>query len=247
MDNTATPPSGKCSAKPRTLTFEKAGEILWESAWEALVLAFLVLVVGGVVVGLAGGLWRQMVPSLPPGVAGKPLLENPASMASGFGLFQQHRFAFIFAILFIGKAAARLAGHSPNEQHRRAAAGLQRVFGRVSDQWFRLIVVNAFVALITAVVIEFAERFSPTRFLWQAIVELCRPVIQAVAGLFTHHGPFGLIQTLAGWYHENQLKFMFWFFYSAAICDDLGLPNFKTLGRLLWRRCFGRKSSPGKS
>ncbi|HWW01402.1 MAG TPA: hypothetical protein VNZ64_17025 [Candidatus Acidoferrum sp.] len=30
---------------------------------------------------------------------------------------------------------------------------------------------------------------------------------------------------------QNQFKFTFWFFYTAAICDDLGLPNFKTLGR----------------
>ena len=47
------------------------------------------------------------------------------------------------------------------------------------------------------------------------------------------------------WYHQNQLRLTFWGFYFAAICDDLGLPNIKTLGRSLWKRakaCFAGDS-----
>ena len=46
------------------------------------------------------------------------------------------------------------------------------------------------------------------------------------------------------WYGDNQLKFNFWFLYVAAICDDLGIPNVKTLARLLWRRLRKRMRSP---
>jgi hypothetical protein len=38
------------------------------------------------------------------------------------------------------------------------------------------------------------------------------------------------------WYGQNQAKFLFWLLYSAAICDDLGLPNYKTLIRWGGRR-----------
>ena len=44
------------------------------------------------------------------------------------------------------------------------------------------------------------------------------------------------LANLANWYGDNQFKFMFWLFYSAAICDDLGLPNYKALARFLWQR-----------
>ncbi len=41
---------------------------------------------------------------------------------------------------------------------------------------------------------------------------------------------------LFSWYGENQFKFDFWFIYFASVCDDLGLPNLKTLARFFWRR-----------
>jgi hypothetical protein len=38
------------------------------------------------------------------------------------------------------------------------------------------------------------------------------------------------------WYGDNQIRFNFWILYVAAVCDDLGIPNLKTLARLLWAR-----------
>jgi hypothetical protein len=43
------------------------------------------------------------------------------------------------------------------------------------------------------------------------------------------------------WYGENGFKFCFWVFYLGAICDDLGIPNFKSLGRWIGRKIRHRK------
>jgi hypothetical protein len=47
------------------------------------------------------------------------------------------------------------------------------------------------------------------------------------------------------WYDQNQLKFNFWLIYLAAVCDDFGIPNLKSLVRWGWRkwRAKGSKNS----
>jgi hypothetical protein len=45
-----------------------------------------------------------------------------------------------------------------------------------------------------------------------------------------------LVERWSTWYGVNQTKFAFWLLYSAALCDDLGLPNYKTLARRAWNR-----------
>jgi len=219
----------------RTLTPAKAASILWDCAWEALILAFLVQVFGNVAIGMVGNVWSRMTPSLPPGLASEPGGKPEASPV--FTVSSRERFGVLFAVLFVGLAAGQLMRYSRNQERRKAVAWLTRVGRRVSAEWFSLVVVNAFVASVMVAVLQITSQFTMTKVLWDLLVQ---PVIQAVAGLLPD-GPVAVIKGLVNWFNANQLKFSFWLLYSAAICDDLGLPNYKTLGRYLSRRLKKRK------
>jgi hypothetical protein len=229
------------SARPRGLTLAKASDILWDCAWEALVLAFLVQIMGSIAIGLVSGIFREMMPSLPPGFAATPNAEAAPS-AWDFAWFQQHRFALLFAVFFTLKAAGRLARYSANQEHRNAVASLKRVTHRFSGGWFSLVVANAFTAFIGVLILQFTQQFSLTHLLWQFILGLFQPLFHALASLVPSRGA-RLFGGWWAWFGDNQLKFTFWLLYSAAICDDLGLPNYKSLGRFLWRRYFAPRNS----
>jgi hypothetical protein len=73
------------------------------------------------------------------------------------------------------------------------------------------------------------------------------PVLQAAIRLAGGSLP-DLVERWFSWYGANQAKFAFWLLYSAALCDDLGLPNYKTLARRPWNRFskeFQRRKVPG--
>jgi hypothetical protein len=239
MEQLVASQSTKRSRTPKALTFTRASEILWESAWEALILAFLVLVFGSIAFGLVSGLWRDMTPTLPPALTGEPKLEAEGSALS-FSFLRQNRFGLIFLVLFSGIVAGRLLKYSRSEPQRRAAAQAGRIFRRVSDQWFSLVVINALLALVGLTIIQFTRQFTLTQFLWNILGDLVRAGVQATATLFPA-GVVSFIEGFVAWYGTNQYKFIFWLLYTAAICDDLGLPNYKALGRFLWRRFFKRE------
>jgi len=46
------------------------------------------------------------------------------------------------------------------------------------------------------------------------------------------------------WYGDNQLRLNFWVIYLGAICDDFGIPNFKSLARWFWRRVQANRVNP---
>lgn len=90
--------------------------------------------------------------------------------------------------------------------------------------------------MITAWVLAFTQQFSWTALLWRLLVD---PILHVLMGLvrgLLGHGAQGSLQGWLDWYGDNQIKFNFWLIYTAAICDDLGLPNLKTLARWVWRR-----------
>jgi len=233
------PPCKRLEKQPARLTFGKLTEILFDSAIEAVFLAFLVQIMGEVAVGLVSGIWRDMTPSLPPVLAGEPAAET-ATQSVLLAFIRSHPFAILFGLIFVGKGAGQLAHYSRNKDHRKAAAWLKRGLRRVSEQWFSLVVVNAFNAFVAVLVLGIIQQFSWTHFLWEWVAHLFDPLIHAIAKMLPGHGFLGLIEGLVAWYNSNQLKFTFWLFYSAAICDDLGLPNYKTLTRYVWRRLRGR-------
>ena len=113
MDDSGASPSGKRSDAPKVLTFGKATDILWECAWQALMVAFFVELFGTIAFGLVSGLWSEMAPSLPPGFG----VERSES-SWDFSFFHQHRFALLFALFFFAKVAGQFASYSSNQEHR---------------------------------------------------------------------------------------------------------------------------------
>ncbi len=224
----------------KPITPGSVGESLFPCACEALVLAILVQIAGNVILGVVGGLWHQMTPSLPPIVAEEPV--RGASSPWLFRLFHQHQLAFIFGVLFVGKVATRLASKAQTEKQRKAAAWVGGLFARITDGWFSLIVVNAFIAAATVFALGIARQFSLTHFVWQAVGNTCNEIVRAIAGVLPGEGGWAFLKSWVGWYHANEPKFLFWVLYIGAICDDLGLPNYKTWSSRVWRRCFRRSA-----
>jgi hypothetical protein len=97
--------------------------------------------------------------------------------------------------------------------------------------------------MIAAMAAYWIQQFSFSQillhWLWAAIGTPIHGILAQVLGKSTDG-----LDSWFGWYNANQLKLSFWFFYLTAICDDLGLPNLKTLARWLWRRVRGCEHSP---
>lgn len=222
------------------LTVPRAAAILWDCAWQAVVLALLARLLGGIAVGIVGGIWQDMAPSAPPGFIGRPLLEEEPSGSFSWAFVRQHGFVMLAGLFFLLKGAGRFAVYSRAEHHRQAAVWAQGLLARATERWFDLIVGNAFGAMVAAIVLQVTQQFSLTQFVWQLCMSFLQPLVQGVGNLLPHSGLLERLDAWCGWYSENRLKFMFWFFYTAAICDDLGLPNFKTLGRYAWRQLHRR-------
>jgi hypothetical protein len=134
----------------------------------------------------------------------------------------------------------QLTHDSMHPAYRDAASRIRHSCRNVTRQWVRLVVVNAFVAFGVSLALHVIQQFALTHLLWQLLAGIFRPVIHALMSLLPGAG---FMTNLAAWYGENQLKFAFWLLYSAAICDDLGLPNYKTLGRAVGRWLLLRLSN----
>lgn len=234
-------PMETANAAPE-LTASKAVSLLWNSAWEALLLAFLIQILGGVALAMMGNVWGRMMPSLPPTLTSDPKLESSVPAHPTFHFGARERFILIFAVVFAGMAFGRLLKHSRNANHRTAADLTGRLMKRVSEEWFQVVVVNAFVASIMVSVFQVTNQYTPLKILWRFMADALRVPINAFVDVLPQ-GPAGVAAGLLAWYGANQLKFSFWVLYGAAICDDLGLPNYKALARCGWRRIRRKRYS----
>jgi hypothetical protein len=235
--NSATPtPASFRSNRPAQPLTGKLGEILWVSGKEALFMAFLVSILGCIAIGILSGICGKMTPSLPPGLEGHPALTSgPAHWwHASRNAIHRHSFAILFLALFVVKAALRLAHFSRSPRQRKAAALALRVTRRCSRDWFSLLIKNAFVAFLAVLVLQCVQQFSLTRLLWGAVRDTAYQALEAASRLVGWSHP-GLLERWFSWYGANQTKFAFWLLYSAALCDDLGLPNYKTLARRVWK------------
>jgi len=214
--------------------------ILRASAVKAFVTALLVCILGEVALGIIGDILSQMTPALPPLSAVEPAAHTHDAWAAGWSSLKAHCLGILTAVFFVGLAGTRLAGFSANPRVRDAAAGLKRISRRVSDHWFGSIVGNAFYALVLVFAMSLAQELSPSRWLVAMVFDFLHPMAHALAGVFVGADATDALGHLLAWWNDNQIKFAFWTLYLAAIGDDLGLPNYKTLGRVLLRRLWGR-------
>jgi hypothetical protein len=221
------------------------GEILWDSAKEALFMAFLVSILGSIAIGILSGICGRMTPSLPPGLEEHPALTNWWHASQN--AIHRHAFAILFLVLFVVKSALRMAHYSSDPRQRKAAARMLWATRRISRDWFHLLIKNAFAAFVGVLVLQFLQNFSLTHWLWEAVRNVFSPVLQAAVRL-VGGSLAGLVERWVSWYGANQTKFAFWLLYSAALCDDLGLPNYKTLARWAWNgfcKATQRRKVPG--
>jgi hypothetical protein len=222
------------SHRPLSLSGDEVAAILWVSAKEALIMAFMVGLLGGIAISILSGICGQMTPSPPPGLNGHGDGASAAWHAARNAI-HHHSFVLLFLCLFAAKSTLRLAPYSNDTRWRRIAARVLWITHRISRDWFGLLIKNAFAAFVGVLVWQFAQQFSWTQLLWNVALGLFHPVIEAFERMIGWSGE-GLLGRWLSWYGDNQTKFAFWLLYSAGICDDLGLPNYKTLARWAWRR-----------
>jgi len=227
---------GKNRTSPRRLNTAIIVGILWTSAFESLYRTFALMLFGSIALGIAGSIWKDMVPSKGPGMAFS--LGNWGNWSSEF---EGHGFWILWGCSVVVVSGFRLARFLPDARHRAFVKHLRKIERRFSENWFRLIVSNAIVAMVSAMIISWASQFTWSAFIWN---ELIKPVIawifHAVSALIGVRST-GVIEDWMNWYGENALKFTFWGIYLGSIADDLGLPNAKTLCRRLWTRLVAQK------
>jgi hypothetical protein len=242
-------PTWKGLEAPPRLTPVTIGGALWTSAIDAFVKTILMLVMGSIALGLLGGIFSAMAPSLPPFLAGHANSEahfnSFSTLHQWWSAAQEHEFAIVYLIMFVLCARVRLAPILPSlaGDATISETRLQKIGLQLSKNWFRLIVTNAFNALISAMVLYFVENFTGTKLLLNLLLATVLPAISTMATFVFGSAIVNFISGTLAWYGDNQLRFNFWIFYLAAVCDDLGIPNLKTLARFLWSRWRSRNRS----
>jgi hypothetical protein len=242
-------PITKGLGAPTRPTSGKVVDALWSSAIDAFVKTILILVMANIALAILGGIFGAMTPSPPPflaGISGSQTNSNSSGILhKWWSSAHEHQFAIVFAILFAVYARMRLIpvfGGTTGEA-TVAPTRLQNISNQLSKDWFRLIIGNAFGALVSAIVLYLVETFTGTKLLVNLLLAVILPAIKAVATFALGSSIVNFIGGLLEWYGDNQLRFNFWVFYVAAVCDDLGIPNLKTLARFLWSR-WRRRDQP---
>jgi hypothetical protein len=217
-------------------------DILWNSAWESLVSAFLVTLLGSIALGIVGDLWKEMSPSMPPGFSHQKTPEaetepspNPTHLHLP-GFIQEHRFPIVYCVIFITTAGVRLRDLFRGELAPGRKSRLGKIARRLSEDWFGLIVGNAFGAMVSAMIFVWVTQFSWVQFLIHHLLGAILPSLRDVVSWILGQRAGNWVGSWLDWYSDNQLRFTFWLLYLGSICDDLGVPNLKSLCRWLWRR-----------
>jgi len=210
-------------------------EVLWESAVESFFRAILVIVFGTIALGLASGIWDQMAPSRPPGFDPKPQLEAPAPGSPRATWIGEHHFVIVFGVIFTLTVWLRLTRSEARTDQAGALSHLRKMGQHLSENWFGLILRNALGAILSAFVVVWVQQFTLANMIFHWLLGAVLAQLQSLVQHILGGGGANTFQAWLNWYDDNQLKFMFWFFYLSAICDDLGIPNFKTLGLRLVR------------
>ena len=190
---------------------------------------------GSIALSLVGGLVQDMIPSAPPGL-GSAEANSPSALHEWQSSFSQHKIPIVFAMLFILQISRRLFGRRQQGQLPIRQSRIARISHELSENWFTLIVGNAFGAMIGAWIVVWVQKFSFSQIFWGWLLNWIVPPLHNFAQQIFGTSGADTIGHWFSWYGQNQFKFDFWLIYFASVCDDLGLPNLKTLARFAWRR-----------
>ena len=218
------------------------GAALWASAVEGFVNALVVSILGTVAVSIVGAICGDMIPSAPPVFGGKSVSGHvsAATLHHWWHSIRAHGFAIVWGLFFLHGAWVRLSAPTGTLEDPGVTGRVREILDYISKHWFSLVVRNAIGAWISAVILVWVQRFSLSRILWHMLLQPVMNGIHSIAIFMFGPSRMDTIDGMISWYGDNQFKFTFWFIYMAAICDDLGLPNVKTLGRWAWRKFKAR-------
>ncbi|HEY6228390.1 MAG TPA: hypothetical protein VI282_14820, partial [Verrucomicrobiae bacterium] len=172
-------PPGPASAGPF--------DAIWSSAIDAFVKAILILVMGNVALGIVGGIFSAMAPSLPEFLTvhsgSSETVNSSSALHNWWSSVHEHQFIIVYSILFLALLHMRLARIYPRLAGRFMLGGIQleKISVRLSKDWFHLIVGNAFGALVSAIVLYFVENFAGARLLLNLLLAAILPTVQAAA------------------------------------------------------------------
>src|SRR3974390_3597336 len=171
------------SPQPEILSLDRVVAILWESAVESFVRAILVVVFGSIALSMASGIWEEMAPSRPPGFGRQTQAEAtpPSPRPAWENWFGEHRFVIVFGLIFALSAWLRLVRERRGSGESKAESHLGKITHHLSENWFRLVVGNAFGALISAMVLVWVQRFTFANFLFHWLLESVLASLQKLA------------------------------------------------------------------
>jgi hypothetical protein len=223
----------KCAAAAQPPVLRNAVDVIFASATDALGSAFLLWILGGVALEIAGEFAGEMVPSLPPAFAGQVALEAQDSGHHHvwWHAVRGHAFVLFFAIFF---AHSLWVGFRDGPEARRGR--IHRVLANLRENWFGLLVGNAISAWVGVLILGIAQNFSPWQIWRDWAWALVRPGAEEIGRLIFGAGAPSDVSAWISWYGANRLKLAFWGIYLCGALDDLGVPNFKTLARWAWRK-----------
>jgi hypothetical protein len=223
---------------PSTPEPEDLVVILMECAVSSFVQALMTLIWGQLIFSLLGDLLKDMIPSAPPGLVGRA---PPGLGAAGSWLaVEDHLLWILGGVFFALNARARFFRAQSDPDSKAAGGRLRDLAESISADWFKLLFSNALGALVAVWMLALGQEFSVTNWLLHLVIDPLALLGHSMSVWLLGSGRATSIQRWIDWYGENQTKFTFWLLYSAAICDDLGLPNLKTLARWAWNRARRR-------
>lgn len=196
-------------------------------AIESAVQAFVVIILGEVAISIVGGIAEDMLPSAPPGFE---RAESTGHWSAWKGFFSTNLFWIVFGVLFV-------AGLRQRFFPRTAAAGRkpsrwQRISQRASEHWFGSLITNAFIAMGLSIALAAIPSLSVWHWFWNAVSGFLNHLVASAFG----ESSASRFNAWLDWYGNNLLKFNFWLIFVGGVCDDLGIPNYKSLWRWFWRR-----------
>lgn len=215
-------------------------EVIVASATEALGSAFVVWILGGVALSIAGAFARDMIPSLPPGLAGEqvPKGHHAVHYNAWWREGRSDAFVLFFAIFFVHSLWAAFHGGKIGGGKR-----IQRILAKLRENWFGLVVGNAISAWVATLVLGITQNFLPLQMLWHMALALMLPILREISRFVFGEAATAGLGAWFSWYDSNQIKLTFWVIYLGGVFDDLGVPNFKSLAKWGWRRFQKRKET----
>ena len=210
--------------------------LLIECAFTSVIEAWVALLWGRIVFDIIGGFVGGMIPSAPPGFTSSPSNHHHSP---GLPWFHSHDAALytLSVIFFVLNLRSRLTGPGVGQ----AETKLHAVARRLREEGFSLLLTNAIGAMVAAWAASFVSEFSWTQMCLHWLLDSLAVPLNHLSNQITGSDT---IWKWWDWWNGNQLKFSFWLFYIASICDDLGIPNLKTLARFSWRRVRGERRPP---